>query len=181
MERSFIFNGGQSKRFHTVETIKPQNIADHSFGVAWFCELLTGGRARKPLIMAALAHDLAEHMTGDIPSPAKRAMGLGEKFHNHEMELIKKAGLGHYFMELTSGEELTLKLADMLDGCQFCIRERRMGNLNVEIVFGRFYSYATDIFTTKKVEAETSFTYDEATAENIIRDIYAEWKEINDV
>lgn len=178
MNRNFIFNGGMSKRFHTVDTIKHQDIANHSFGVAWFCELLTQGRARKVLIMSALTHDLAEHMVGDIPSPAKRALGIGEMFNAFETEKLKVAGLAHYQEELTEGEELTLKVADMLDGCMYCIRERKLGNRNVEICFGRFYSYASEVLTKPRDEAATSWSFDPAVAEEIMKDIFKEWKEL---
>lgn len=143
-KHNFIFAGGYSKRFHTVDTIKHQEIANHSFGVAWFCELITEGAASKQLIMAALTHDLAEHIVGDIPSPAKRVLGIRDMYEKFEMDQLKANDLAQY-MDLHSEEAAILKLADMLEGCMYCIRERRLGNRNVEICFNRFYTYANEV------------------------------------
>ena len=118
MNISFIFNGGVSKRYHTVDTLKSQDIAAHSFGVAWLCEVLTDGKASKELIMAALAHDLAEHIVGDLPSPSKRA--LGQHFMNafdiRENHELLANGVGHYEYRLTKLEARALKMAPNMTG-----------------------------------------------------------------
>lgn len=176
---SFIRKGGVSTRYHTEDMLIRQDIASHSFGVAWFCELLTAGKARKVLIMAALAHDLAEHRTGDIPSPAKRRLGVGDMFHQYEMEEINFAGLGSYFEELTEGEELVLKLADMMDGMAHCIRERNLGNRNVIVIFWRFLQYTKEAMDkSKRAEAATSFSFDEEIAASLISELEQEWSTI---
>lgn len=181
MQRSFIMNGGASKRYHTVDTQRTQDIAAHSFGVAWLCELLTGDKASKNLIMAALSHDLAEHMVGDIPSNAKREMGVGAMFHEIEMRKLEVVGLAKYINELTEGEQLTLKLADMVEGMCFCLRERKLGNRNVEIVFGRFKDYAGEVLDeSQKNEAATSFCFHYNIAVELITNIVQEWKEITE-
>ncbi len=144
MLHDFIYNGGASKRYHTVQTHNTQDIAAHSFGVAWWCELLTDGRASKQLIMAALTHDLAEHIVGDVPSPAKRAMGCRDAFNAYEDKILTDAKLSHY-MGLLPDEHSLLKAADCFDGLMFCLNERRMGNKHVEIVYGRYYSYIMEV------------------------------------
>jgi len=143
MQRKFIFDGGASTRYHTVEVHNRQSIADHSFGVAWFCELITEGAASKELIMAALAHDLAEHKTGDIPSPVKRRFSTAGANAWDTMEQIQldNGGVGGYSRTLTDIECNVLKYADMMEGLMFCVRERSLGNKNVDIVFGNFWSY----------------------------------------
>lgn len=145
MQRKFIFNGGYSTRYHTVDVHTRQDIGNHSFGVAWLCELLTDGNASKDLIMAALAHDLAEHMVGDIPSPAKRALGISAMFDEIEGKHLEEAGVGWYKDALSMPEKIILKFADMLEGMTFCVRERKFGNKNVEVIFERFSSYIDEL------------------------------------
>lgn len=144
MDLQFIYDGGASKRYHTVDTLRTQDIAAHSFGVAWFCELLTSGEASKNLIMAALAHDLAEHQVGDIPAPAKRRMEIADLFEQEENNLLKDCGLSNYQASLLAPEKRTLKIADCMDGMMFCVRERKAGNKNVDVVYGRFQSYVLE-------------------------------------
>lgn len=143
MQLKFIYEGGASKRYHTVDTHIKQDIAQHSFGVAWLCEYFTEETASKNLIMAALAHDLAEHKVGDIPSPAKRALGIGKMFDEFEQRYMDEAGIPRY--ELTAEEEIILKYADITDGLLFCLRERTLGNQHVDIIFDRFFNYAVQL------------------------------------
>lgn len=181
-KRRFIYAGGRSTRFHTEDMLIRQDIASHSFGVAWMCELLTSNKARKVLIMSALSHDLAEHRVGDIPSPSKRRLNLSEQFEEYEMEELSNVGLSYYHDELTDGEKIVLKMADILDGMSHCVRERRLGNKNVEIIYQRFLHYAVQLIEEKsEVESATSFCFEQQIAENIIEDINNEWMEtLND-
>ena len=138
----FIFNGGAVKRYHTVNTIHTQTDADHSFGVAWLVWMLTEGRASAKLLMAALAHDLAEHVTGDVPSQTKRVADIGAKMAG--LEAIHRGAAGVEFY-LTEEEERVLDLADNLEGMMFCVAERRMGNRNAELWYLRFLDYALSV------------------------------------
>lgn len=171
-QRRFIFNGGYSTRFHTIDVHIRQDIASHSFGVAWYCELITGGHASKNLIMAALTHDLAEHIVGDIPSPAKRALGISKMYQEFEDKHLKDASLEHYHEELTDEERNLLKFADMFEGMTFCIRERKTGNQNVEIIFERFRSYVVELLGDSSWNFELLST---------LNDIAAEWEEVTNV
>jgi 5'-deoxynucleotidase YfbR-like HD superfamily hydrolase len=99
--------------------------------------------------MAALAHDLAEHMVGDIPAPAKRELGIGEQMNSLEDKLLKIANLT---FEITDEEKRILKLADCAQGAMFCIRERSLGNRGVDIVFSRYMSYIGERITLDEVE-----------------------------
>lgn len=172
MQRKFIFNGGASKRYHTVDTLKTQDIAAHSFGVAWLCELFTGGKASKNLIMAALAHDLAEHVVGDVPSPSKRALKIGELFDGFENKLLSENGVSAYGEALNPEEALILKLSDMTEGMLFCLRERTLGNRSVEVVYGRFRTYAQEALERYPAPEHA------ATIMTILDEIHNEWKEI---
>lgn len=148
----FIYKGGASKRYHTCRTLKEQDIAAHSFGVAMLCELITEGRARKELLMAALCHDLAEHIVGDIPSPAKRSLGISEQFGKYEESILNANGLGGYEASLSQDEKVILKYADIIDGMMFCLTELRYGNLHLGVVFKNFHSYAVQLKETTGVD-----------------------------
>jgi len=172
----FIHNGGLSKRFHTVDTIKTQDIAAHSFGVAWLCEFLSDGKASKNLIMAALAHDLAEHIVGDIPSPSKREMGIVDSLHSYEMTYLRANSLSKYEEELTQGEAVILKLADNIDGMLFCVRERRLGNKSISVVYGRFLKYALEAVGERRVEeANLIYGLTKETVYEILEEVNVEW------
>lgn len=175
----FIYEGGVSKRYHTLETLKEQNIAEHSFGVAWLCEILTQGNARKELIMAALSHDLAEHIVGDIPSPTKREMDLSAKFQAYELNKLQSVDLAIYTESLLDGEKQVLQLADMIDGMMFCIKERRLGNQNLGMVFIRFHAYAEQVLREVKENVKAGpYTPHPAVTEAMLNLMSERWKEI---
>ena len=134
----FIYDGGAVSRFHTVRLINPDSDARHSFGVAWLIYLLTEGRASARLIMAGLAHDLAEQTVGDVPAPAKRALQVDKGLADLENKVLAEAGFAFETCEL---EHRTLKLADNLDGLMYCARELRMGNKFAEEVGDRYWQY----------------------------------------
>lgn len=133
----FIRQGAETRRFHTVRTVHDETVAHHSHGVAMMCYLLTENRPSAALLMAALTHDLPEHVTGDIPSPTKRLLALQE-FRDLEHRLTLSHGLESH---LTPAEEVILSLADALDGAVTCCRERALGNTLVVVIFERYREY----------------------------------------
>lgn len=136
----FMFRGGETSRFHTLRTIQQDNVAQHSFGVAHLCQLINP-QCSKNLILAALEHDLAEQVTGDMPAPSKRELGVSLRMSELEDEILHRAGFG---VPLTEEEARILKLADCFQGMLFCIRERSLGNRGVEAVFGRYRGYVLE-------------------------------------
>lgn len=142
----FIYKGANTHRFHTADTLTKQTVGQHSFGVAWLV-LLLAPSARKELICAALAHDLAEHIVGDVASPAKRRFpDLAVAVSKAEGVLLNNMGLD-WEGGLTDHELRILKLADMLDGMMFCVRERRMGSKVVKEIYDNFYSYIKELIS----------------------------------
>ena len=135
----FILAGTQVKRYHTVTTLTSETVGHHSAEVALIV-LLLEPEASRQLLMAALYHDLAEHQTGDIPSPAKRVYGIGEQVDELEKRLMREAGVSYPL--LTETEARTLKLADIAQGALFCVREINTGNRNMRVVLGRYLGYA---------------------------------------
>lgn len=95
--------------------------------------------------MAALTDDLAEQITGDIPSPAKRAInGLRDKMKRLEHGILDSMQLD-YGASLTVEEIITLSMADALDGLMACTIERAMGNVRIEPVAKTFVGYVKDL------------------------------------
>jgi 5'-deoxynucleotidase YfbR-like HD superfamily hydrolase len=138
---TFIFNGAAVQRYHTTPPLRPQTDGAHSFGVAWLAYLLTGGAASRNLILAALAHDLAEYRTGDLPAMIKRVGTIGAQLE--EAETAYRAAVGLNF-PLTEEETSVLATADRLEGMMFCIAERGLGNQEAERWFRRFATYVSE-------------------------------------
>lgn len=136
----FITSGSEVKRYHTVTTLREETVGHHSHGVAMLCMVLTDYQASSQLLESALMHDLAEHITGDIPSPAKREYGIGDQVSALEFRLLRDAALPVY--ALNQNEIRILKLADIAQGALFCAREVELGNAKMRIVFDRYIAYA---------------------------------------
>jgi 5'-deoxynucleotidase YfbR-like HD superfamily hydrolase len=135
----FILAGSEVVRYHTVTTLQRETVGHHSHGVACLA-LMLNPQASRAVLLAALFHDLAEHQTGDIPSPAKREYGIGDQVDKLERRLMRDAGV--YYPELTDAEARVLKLADIAHGALFCLREMSLGNRRMRTVFSRYMSYA---------------------------------------
>lgn len=151
----FILAGAAVKRFHTLHTIHPQNIAEHSWGVAWLCYLLSAEKPRAELLIAAMEHDLAEHVTGDLPAPAKRGMNLHKLFSDAEEEAMACAGFAD--RGLTDEELKILKFADTADLTLFCIRDMSMGSVHTKPVYINCLQYMHELrpFTDEMSELLT--------------------------
>jgi len=65
-----VLDGGEVKRYHTMSIIGEQSVASHSWGVAVILNWLKPDIS-KTAILKALAHDVAEKRTGDMPAPTK--------------------------------------------------------------------------------------------------------------
>ena len=139
-----LFDGSAVKRFHTIPTVTENTVGQHSHGVAMFCMLLEGGEPSAKLLMKALTHDLAEQYTGDVPSPAKRALGIRKEFGEVEEQLLATVD---FSIDVTPREEMVLKLADCADGMLFCAKERMYGNKSkmIKSAYKNYCSYVNAI------------------------------------
>jgi 5'-deoxynucleotidase YfbR-like HD superfamily hydrolase len=138
----FFAAGADVLRYHTVRTLAQETVGHHSHQVALLCTLIDPNASRE-LLMAALMHDLAEQVTGDIPSPAKRQFGISDQVSAMEAKIMRSVGID--FPMLTMEEARVLKLADLAQGALFCARELALGNSRMRPVFDRYYSYAYDM------------------------------------
>ena len=138
----FILAGSEVKRYHTVTTLVSETVGHHSAGVALMAMMIDLNPS-KGLLISALFHDLAEHQTGDIPSPAKRKYGIHDQVNDLEEKLLRAAGLA--MPQLDEIDRRTLKLADIAQGALFCSREISLGNKRMRGVFDRYISYAEEM------------------------------------
>jgi len=133
--------GGDVKRFHTVTMLRENLVSAHSWGVAvLICDILPNPSVN--LLKAALYHDVAEHVTGDISAPTKwQFPKLAEALLEVESEVEKRLGLN---ADLTEEERLILKFADMSDLILFCTQEFRLGNREAVEIINRGLAYLED-------------------------------------
>lgn len=141
----FIYAGGKLKRFHARDTLTEQNIADHSFGVAWLTILQYDIESppRSAVIMAAMSHDLGEHIAGDVPGDTKKRVPELKAIMNRlEDEALASVGLT---FSLTNAEERIIKFADLMEGLMFCIRERHLGSRVCEPIWSNYWKFAMEM------------------------------------
>lgn len=158
---AFIRQGSEVERFHTKRMIQRNDVGHHSFHVAWLAYLLALGDAGSwkennadphKVVMAALAHDLAESITGDMPGDFKREAGIRDQFSAYERERFWEVGL-EFEEGLTEAERRCLKFADMLEGAFFCVSEASLGNARIGEVFRNYRGYIEGFAPFNQTEA----------------------------
>lgn len=122
-----LYAAGVVKRWHTWTTIKEQNLADHSWGVAMI--ILKIAPQDHELVRAALLHDLAEVESGDIPYPfKKRNPAVADALTMHEARFDSINGATCF---LSEEQTKMLKWADMFELMLWSKRELKLGNENM--------------------------------------------------
>lgn len=144
-----VLSGGSVRRYHTVPTVHPETVAAHSYLVAWCCAVLVDA-CSSYLLLAALQHDIAEYVTGDLPAPTKRQLGISAQFACYEEEVLRAHAHTDHHTQLTDEERRILKLADRCSGMLYCVQERRIGNRNVDVPYENFRSYACEVVVTPR-------------------------------
>jgi 5'-deoxynucleotidase YfbR-like HD superfamily hydrolase len=135
---TFMMRGAWVRRYHTEPRIQEETVGHHSHGVAAILIILYPD-ASTNLLKAAIVHDLEEKMTGDMPAPAKREMGVRQVFEEYGQRLRRAAGLA--IPPLTEMEEVMLKFADCLHGALSSLREMEIGNRYASEPFHNFVKY----------------------------------------
>lgn len=135
-----VLAGGRVARFHTQPTLKCESVAEHSYLVAWLATIVAGSPSAN-LLLACLGHDLPEHVLGDMPSPAKKRLGLRDAFRREEALLYAAAELPDYEAQLTPKEAEVLKFCDNLAGYLKCVYERQLGNRLLMQVEANYLDY----------------------------------------
>lgn len=120
-----LYDAGAVQRWHTWPTIKSQNLAEHSWGVAMTI-LKIWPEATVEFIEAALTHDLHEVEAGDIPYPFKKNNEVVRDAYEDQEEDFQER---HELASPTSELQLKiLKWADMYELLLYTTREFQMGN-----------------------------------------------------
>ena len=132
-----LHDAGNVIRFHTVRTIKQTTVAHHSWGVCLILAHICDPSAN--LLKAALYHDLAESVTGDVPATAKwRSVPLVIALE----QLERRFNTAHDIQaDLTAEEVELLKWADMLELIMYANQEVSMGNQAFRDIRERGWNY----------------------------------------
>jgi len=101
-------------RFQLVRTHRKQSIAEHMWAVATLANEVCNIACMdpQPLIKAAIFHDIAEVVTGDIPTPTK------EMARNAGLDLNSLVDCTPIVL-LTGTQKLILKACDLIDAMRF--------------------------------------------------------------
>lgn len=114
--------GHAVNRWHTVPGGQ-QNLADHSWGVALIVSRYFNGSILEKIVLlaAALEHDLAEAIVGDVPRYAKSAA-----FEKLELDVACDLRLAHVGLP----EDLTnwLYWADLIEAGLYAQHQVKLGN-----------------------------------------------------
>ena len=147
----FALAGAQTTRYHTMPVLIQETVGHHSHGVAVLATLLYPDASRD-LLVAALYHDLAEHVTGDMPAPVKRELGLRKALAEYEDQLCQDAGL--VTPKLSPEDERRLKFCDSAHGGLYCMQEINRGNRKMKTIKDKFVSYLHEITNGDRVESQ---------------------------
>jgi hypothetical protein len=121
----FCYGAGQVKRWHTRDyMIREESVAAHSWNVAMWIMLLHP-EPGKALVHAALVHDVAEKMTGDMPRWAKQDPAVGGLFDELEYKVLESKGLQ---FDLEEDDLVWLKAVDCFDAWMFLRQNVLAGN-----------------------------------------------------
>lgn len=128
-------------------------VSAHSWGVAVIlCDITPAPSAA--LLKAALYHDVAEHVTGDISAVTKwRFPDLSAAVSGIEEQVEKELGID---VALTKEEQSMLKFADMVDLVLCCTQEYSLGNTTAKAVVRRGLTYLEDRAWTSECRAYLS-------------------------
>lgn len=169
-----LFDGTMVKRFHTMPMVQENTVGQHSHGVAMLCWLIAGAPSAT-LLMAALSHDLAEQYVGDVPSPSKKALGVGKALGDIEDSLLATVGMS---FEVSEEEAIILKLADCFDGMLTCARERMLGNRSkmVAHAYMAYTGYVDTAMVASKGVLSTDMWYRAAMVWAAVNELWEEQK-----
>ena len=117
-----ILRSGQVARYHAQPEIPAQSMAEHQWGVA-ILVIKMYSNPSKNLLMAAVTHDCAEAVTGDIPSPVKREHPeMKAVLDDVENRVNKEWGINYDLNEI---DKRRLKICDILEGLYYSAQSVR--------------------------------------------------------
>jgi len=120
-----VRQAGRIGRCHQWPKVEPYRNGQHSWGVCVILRLLWP--ERQDLLDFALFHDIPEHNTGDIPSPAIKRLGIEEQLVREDRAVMKVLRLPDEH-SLSMEDWHKLRAADSLDLWLWCWDEEALGN-----------------------------------------------------
>lgn len=147
-------------RFGAEVTLKPENLAEHSYWVSVYSLAIAHDYVLKynpdqiidqsKLLLTSLFHDFPEIMVGDVPTPIKRRTKKIEAAYekeesaaidwlerNFELPFLKTL-----VNEFEHGDDIEYQIsraADKVSAIIYCVEEVSSGNRNLYIALRRFY------------------------------------------
>jgi 5'-deoxynucleotidase YfbR-like HD superfamily hydrolase len=144
-------------RYSSLPVVKPENVAAHSWQVAFISYLIAEDLAEKGCIVspelalkAAVVHDVSEALSGDIirsykyQTPQMEAATRGADAVNVR-QLAEELGSSRLESDWTLAKDQTLEgrivaLADVICVVTYCVEEERMGNSMLDHVLEGAYN-----------------------------------------
>lgn len=131
--------GARVQRMHTMPGHHMQTVGEHTFGVIAIILIITESYPSPykdgkllALIKAAMYHDVAEAITGDVPATVKwRHILLDDALKEVERRVDLEFGLS---VGLTEHEHSLLKYADIMELAMYSIEECDSGNQKAAVV-----------------------------------------------
>lgn len=137
-----LMRSSRTKRWHNRSTLHIQTVGEHTYNVLWLLVYITEGKVSPALMNAALAHDMPEYVTGDVPKLVKELPGIRQALEAQERVVFDQLGFPAFQeSNLTGPDQVLLKWADALDGALFCAWELKMGNRLLEGPFKHYLDY----------------------------------------
>lgn len=137
-----VVRSGRVKRWHNRSTLHTQTVGEHTYNVLWILIHITDNKVSPDLLRAALAHDMPEYATGDVPKHVKDLPGVRQALEAQERVVFEQLGLSSFQeSNLTGTDQILLKWADGLDGALFCAWELKMGNKLLRNPFENYLGY----------------------------------------
>ena len=133
----FLFNGGMVRRYHTLPTNKEITVAEHSWLVAALLTVLLPAPSAA-LLRAALFHDCAEQLWGDLPAPVKWLDPNAQEIHTSMEQTTLQAF--NCYNTITPDEQQALQLADSFAGMLECCKECALGSKFLKEAYNRWHA-----------------------------------------
>jgi 5'-deoxynucleotidase len=149
------------RRWHIVQTTREQTLAEHSFAVS----VIAGSLAARMrwtgllhpdkklmLLQYALAHDLIEVRTGDMPTPFKKYLQMvgGLQILDRANELVDAEQASVDRMVKGTEVEMFVKIADMVEAI-FFLQDNGTGMHAENVLAELLYLLATLVDTYSKM------------------------------
>lgn len=143
MDINNVLISGDVERFHQCTGMTKQRNSEHQWGVALLVQHFDK-QCRKEVILAALTHDATELVLGDIPAPTKWTIPEIKVLLDKAEENIEVEWGIHF--KLSPVEKHLLKLCDMFEGMQYCIKRVKMGERRAAIPFKAWANHIDNKF-----------------------------------